>query len=98
MQDRFQTRCTATGIGRVGWLLLVCGTLLGFSPAYGAGPAATCAAAKLRAAGKKAAAKLKCVAKAAGKSVPVAGLCLSRAETKFAAVFAKVDAKGGCLT
>src|SRR5262245_39999942 len=94
MQDRFQARCD----GHAGWLLLVCSILLGISPAHAADPAAACAAAKLKAAGKKASAKLNCVAKAAAKGLPVDGLCLSKAETKFAAAFAKADGKGGCLT
>jgi len=98
MQDRFQTRCGGKACDKTGWLLLVCGILLGISPAYAADPGASCAAAKLKAAGKKANAKLNCVAKAAGKGVPVDGLCLSKVETKFSTAFAKAEAKGGCLT
>src|SRR5690242_17921627 len=57
-----------------------------------AGPS-KCEAARLKAAGKKAKAKLGCYAKAALKAVPVDTTCLTKAETKFSAAFAKV---AGC--
>jgi len=63
----------------------------------GATPDQKCASAKMKAAGKKYAAKAKCHAKALAKSLPVDGACLSLAESKFAAAFAKADARGGCL-
>jgi hypothetical protein len=55
-----------------------------------------CEAARLKAAGKKASAKLKCYAKAALKSLPVdtaPGGCLDKATNKFTASFNKVS---GC--
>jgi hypothetical protein len=66
--------------------------------AYAGNPAATCAATKRRAAARKLASKLKCVAKATGKGLPVDPECLTKAETKFDAAFAKAEALGGCLT
>jgi len=57
-----------------------------------------CAATKVAAAGKKAAAGIKCIAKAAGKGVPVASFCLGAAQTKFDAIFAKADAGSDCPT
>jgi cysteine-rich repeat protein len=69
--------------------------------AFAHGPAVAqdkCAGSKLTATGKKCSAKLKCVAKAAGKGVAVDGACLGKAETKFASSFAKAEAKGGCNT
>jgi pathogenesis-related protein 1 len=68
------------------------------APSLAADPAAACAAAKRRAAGRKADGKLRCVAKAAAREVPVDSRCLSRVEDKFAAAFAKAEASGGCLT
>jgi hypothetical protein len=80
------------------WCVVLSNILLGISPAYAADPGATCAAAKRKAAGKKVDGKLKCVAKATMKGMPVDALCLSKVETKFATAFAKAEAKGGCLT
>src|SRR5438552_6218870 len=57
-----------------------------------AGPS-KCEAARLKAAGKKAKAKLGCYAKATLKGVGVDGTCLTKAETKFSAAFTKVS---GC--
>jgi len=54
-----------------------------------------CAAAKQKAAGKKEAGKLECYAKAAIKP-PLDGTCITNAEDKFSAAFAKADAKGVC--
>ena len=57
-----------------------------------------CPAAKVKAAGKKAAAKLGCSAKVAGGSNKpgVYDACILKAETKFAAAVTKADAKGVC--
>lgn len=57
-----------------------------------------CLKGKLGAAGKKAAAKLKCAAKAAIKGQTADANCLAKAETKFSQTFGKLDLKGGCLT
>jgi hypothetical protein len=65
--------------------------------AAGADPTAKCAAAKLKAAGKKYAAKTKCEAAAIVKGEPVSAECLQRAEQKFVAAFAKADSNGDCL-
>lgn len=61
-------------------------------------PAQRCAAAKLKAASKKAAAKLVCHKKAFLKGIPVDSLCLAKAEDKYLTAFAKAEAKGGCAT
>src|SRR5262245_42748504 len=55
-----------------------------------------CAAAKLKAAGKKAYGKIKCHQKAITKSVAVDSECLTKAETKFLADIVKADAAGTC--
>jgi polyhydroxybutyrate depolymerase len=55
----------------------------------------TCEAARLKAAGKKAASKLNCHAKAAMKGVAVDSACLDKASTKFAAAFAKTSGCSG---
>jgi hypothetical protein len=61
-------------------------------------PAQKCTAAKLKATGKKASAKLKCHEKAVLKGLAVDPACLAKAEEKFTDAFAKAEAKGGCLT
>ena len=63
-------------------------------------PAAKCLSAKLKAVGKKAAAKLACEAKAVQKLKPVDAACLAKAETIFATAFSKAEtqAKGACAT
>ncbi len=64
-----------------------------------ADPAAQrCTSAKLKAAGKNAAAKLGCHARAASKGVPVDGECVARADEALVKAFGKAEAKGGCLT
>jgi hypothetical protein len=60
-------------------------------------PAERCAAAKMKAAGRKAFAKLKCQEKALAKH-PVADRCLAKAELRFGAAFAKAELNGGCAT
>jgi hypothetical protein len=57
-----------------------------------------CAAAKLKAAAKKAASKLKCQARAEAAGVAADPACLAKAEDKFAAAFARAEAGGGCRT
>jgi hypothetical protein len=54
-----------------------------------------CEASRLKAAAKKAKAKLGCYAKAAKKDIPVDTACLAKAETKFASAYNKVS---GCAT
>lgn len=60
-------------------------------------PAQKCAAAKLKAAGTRAAAKLNCHAKAALRGSSVDTECLAKADTKFATAFSKAEAGGGCI-
>lgn len=64
----------------------------------GSTDAKKCAAAKLKAAGKKAASKLKCHAKAKIKSVIVDMACLQKAEAKYSKKWDNAEAKGGCAT
>ena len=61
-------------------------------------PANRCLQGKVGAAGKKAAAKLRCAARAAAKSLPVDPKCLARAEKSFASTWARLETKGGCVT
>jgi cysteine-rich repeat protein len=63
-----------------------------------ANPAGQCAAAKLKASGKKSASKLKCYAKSVGKGTVVSTSCLDKAEVKFSGAISKVESKGGCTT
>jgi hypothetical protein len=60
--------------------------------------AGKCAAAKRKAAGKHASARLRCHAKAATKGTPPDGECLAKADGTFARAFGKAEAKGGCTT
>jgi cysteine-rich repeat protein len=55
-----------------------------------------CASAKLKTAGKDYAAKLKCYSKVAAKGLAVDPNCLTSADGKTTAAFAKIEAKGGC--
>jgi hypothetical protein len=55
-----------------------------------------CEAAKVKAAGGKAAAKLNCTAKSAGSGKPLDPTCIAKAETKFSTAIGKADAKGMC--
>src|SRR5438034_5717304 len=57
-----------------------------------------CAAAKLKAASKKAAAKLRCHEKALVQGKRVASACLLAADDRFLVAFAKAELKGGCAT
>jgi hypothetical protein len=60
-------------------------------------PHGTCAAAKLKAAAKKTAAKLKCYSGAIKRARAVDLGCLLEAEQKFGTAFAKAEAKGECI-
>jgi len=55
-----------------------------------------CGAAKIKAAGAKAAAKLTCTSKSAGSGKPLDQACIGKAETKFSTAIGKADAKGQC--
>lgn len=57
---------------------------------------AKCAAAKVKAVGKKAADKTKCHQKALLKGTAVDPACLTKAATKFTAAIAKADGQGTC--
>jgi len=57
-----------------------------------------CAVAKLKAANKKAAAKLRCHEKALVQGNRVASACLLAADDRFLVAFAKAELKGGCAT
>lgn len=59
-------------------------------------PQATCAAAKLKAAGKGTAGELKCYTSAIKNARPVDVACLLKAEEKLTTAFVKAEAKGGC--
>lgn len=71
-----------------------------FSASFGhaAVTAGTCASAKQKLAGKSAAAKLACQAKAAKAGTAVDTACLSKADAKLADGFAKIEDKGACVT
>src|SRR5438445_2516696 len=56
-----------------------------------------CTGGELKASSKKAGGKAKCWAKATGKGLAVDGTCLSGAEGKFSASYAKAVGKGGCV-
>ena len=55
-----------------------------------------CAAAKVKAAGKKTSAKAQCAQKATLAGAPIDPLCLAKAETKFTTAMAKADGLGVC--
>lgn len=85
--------------------LMISGVLLVLTVAVGvAGSrsqltmAEKCAAAKLRATSRKVAAEIECYSHAVRKDAAVHPDCLSKAETKFEAAFAKAEGKGGCVT
>jgi len=80
----------------IGAALLV--VVLGALPASADLAAQRCAAAKLRAASRKASAKLACYRQAALRGVAVDPSCFARPEAKFAAAFASAERRGGCLT
>ncbi len=72
--------------------------VVGALPSGGTKAGQKCAAGKIKEAGKKADAKLKCHSKAIGKSVDVDPGCLQKAEDKFLKAFGKAETKGGCAT
>jgi hypothetical protein len=78
--------------------MVVLGLLMA-QPAWSApDPAQRCAADKLRAAAKKAQGLLTCHASAVSKGQVADPACLQRAMAKFEAKFAKIEARGGCVT
>jgi hypothetical protein len=80
-------------------LILVASLAVAASVAQaGPTPAQKCTAAKLKATGKKASAKLKCHERAVLKGLAVDAACLTKAEEKFAEAFTKAEAKSGCVT
>jgi hypothetical protein len=85
-------------VGRRGTLVagLLVGALLLSDVAHAAGE--RCAAAKLRAAGRKAASKISCYRKAVLAGTAPDADCLARAEAKFVRALAAADVRGGCLT
>ena len=62
----------------------------------GSDRAAQCAAAKLHAAGQKAIAKLRCVARGVLHSDKDESACLAAAEDQFTKKMARIEARGGC--
>lgn len=78
--------------------LVVAMTIAPLATAFaGITPEQKCASAKMKAVGKKYAAKAKCYAKALSQSAAVDAACLQLAESKFQTAFDKAEAKGGCL-
>lgn len=83
------------------WTLLLAATMTaGNAPVANATPtdAQKCAALKMKAAGKKALAKLKCHARATLQGVAVDPLCLTNAEQKFSDTFARAESNWACAT
>jgi hypothetical protein len=80
--------------------VIACAALLWAGAAFARPtPEQRCAAAKQKAAGIKAKDKLVCWAKSTKKGASFdLGTCLSKAEAKFATLFAKAEHKGGCVT
>jgi hypothetical protein len=72
--------------------------LAGVRAADGATRAEKCAVAKLKAANKKVAAKLRCYEKAVVEGKRVSSACLLAADDHFLVAFAKAELKGGCAT
>src|SRR5262245_6407526 len=87
---------------RLAGTFALCVILIGdLSPAGAAtasSPGARCAAAKLKAAAKKEAAKLACQRRALLKSRPVDPACLAKAEAHFTLAFTTAESAGGCVT
>jgi len=61
-------------------------------------PRSKCTSKKLLLAAKKALATMKCHSRAVGRGTPLDIACVTKADTKFAASWAKEESKGGCLT
>src|SRR2546428_11183542 len=72
--------------------------LAGVGAAHGATRAEKCAVAKLKAANKKAAAKLRCHEKALLQGKRVGSACLLAADDHFLVAFARAELRGGCAT
>ncbi len=72
--------------------------LAGVRAADGATRAEKCAVAKLKAANRKAFAKLRCHEKAILEGKRVGSACLLAADDHFLVAFAKAELKGGCAT
>src|SRR5262245_6716982 len=66
-------------------------------PGSAGAAAVKCAAAKIKAAGKKSEAKLKCHSSAFGRGVAVDARCLAKAGNKLLQAFQLADARGGCV-
>ena len=80
-------------------MIAIAGVVLHAAASQAAGdPAAACASAKQKAAGKRADGKLKCHAKATKANAVVDQECLDKVEEKFSNAIAKAEAKGGCAT
>lgn len=88
-------RISLVVVGACAWAAF--GAVTAVTTQAAATPAQKCAAAKLKAAGTRAAAKLNCHAKAALKGSAVDAECLAKADTKFASAFTKAEAGGGCI-
>ncbi|MEE8310874.1 MAG: hypothetical protein V3R77_01365 [Candidatus Binatia bacterium] len=80
----------------LGWLPAMAVVCLVVTASAATDPVRKCEAAKLSAAGKAAAATLKCHAKAATKGTAVDPTCLQKAETKMAAAFSKAEKTVAC--
>ncbi len=74
--------------------------VLGAAGTADAGPTSTqkCAASKMKAASKKAAARLGCYSKASKKDQAVDPGCLAKEAAKLEASYGKAEGKGGCST
>ena len=75
-------------------------TLLLLAPVttQAASPAQRCAATKQKAAGKKAAGKLKCWMRAVKRGESINMDCIFKAELKFSRSYDKAESRGGCVT
>ena len=89
-EQRAEAGRVRRGAAAVASLVLV---VVAFSPAE----ARKCASAKLKAAGKRAAAEIVCHAKAVTKGGAVDPACLAKASAGFTGAFAKAEGKGDCV-
>ena len=80
------------------WSAAIAGAVLLLIATRGAAgtPAQDCAAAKLKAAGKKAAAVLNCHRKAAKLGAAIDPACVTPTDEKLQTLFGRAEAKGGC--
>jgi hypothetical protein len=79
-------------------LVVLALSLLLVAPLAARDPAGRCTANKLKAVAKKTSAKLRCHAAAASEGTSVEASCLTKAEEKFSATWARIEARGGCST